>query len=72
MLSLKSVGLDYRTRESFFRHSSRTALDDVSLDIHRGETLGVIGGNGSGKSTLLRVLAGIFPPDRGRIESRCE
>ncbi|MEM1145505.1 MAG: ATP-binding cassette domain-containing protein, partial [Pseudomonadota bacterium] len=46
--------------------------DDVSLDIHRGETLGVIGGNGSGKSTLLRVLAGIFPPDRGRIESRCE
>jgi lipopolysaccharide transport system ATP-binding protein len=71
VLSLSSVTLDYRTRESFFRHSYRRALDEVSFDIERGETLGVIGGNGGGKSTLLRVLAGIYRPNRGAIVSRC-
>jgi lipopolysaccharide transport system ATP-binding protein len=43
------------------------ALEDVSLTLKRGERLGVIGRNGAGKSTLLRTLAGIIPPDRGRI-----
>ena len=43
------------------------ALEDVSLQLRRGERLGVIGRNGAGKSTLLRTLAGIVHPDRGRI-----
>ena len=43
------------------------ALDDVSFELRRGETLGIIGINGSGKSTLLRLLSGIFPPDKGEI-----
>jgi lipopolysaccharide transport system ATP-binding protein len=43
------------------------AVDDVSFKLRRGEVLGLIGVNGSGKSTLLRLLAGIFPPDRGEI-----
>lgn len=48
------------------------ALDEVSLTIPRGETLGVIGPNGCGKSTLLQIIAGILEPDRGtaRIEGR--
>jgi lipopolysaccharide transport system ATP-binding protein len=71
VLSLSNVTLDYRTRRAFFRHSYRRALDDVSFDVLRGETLGVIGDNGSGKSTLLRVLAGIYRPNRGQIISRC-
>ena len=42
-------------------------LDDVSLQLHRGETLGIMGRNGSGKSTLLKVLCGIYPPDSGDV-----
>ena len=43
------------------------ALNDVSFDVKKGETLGIIGANGSGKTTLLKLLNGIFWPDRGRI-----
>ena len=46
------------------------ALDDVSFELRRGEVLGLIGSNGSGKTTLLRLVAGIFPPDRGDIAMR--
>lgn len=43
------------------------ALQDVTLEIQRGETVGLIGQNGSGKSTLLRCIAGILPPTRGLV-----
>jgi lipopolysaccharide transport system ATP-binding protein len=43
------------------------ALDQVSFDVARGETLGIIGQNGSGKSTLLKVLNGILLPDAGSV-----
>src|SRR5439155_22343676 len=42
------------------------ALRDVCLRVGEGERLGIIGHNGAGKSTLLKLLAGIYPPTKGR------
>lgn len=71
LLTLDDVWLEYRTRRSFFRHDRFTALEGLSLQIQRGEVLGVIGSNGCGKSSLLRLLADVYRPDRGVIHRRC-
>ena len=68
ILSLRHVGLYYSRRLRFLRRSRFWALQDISFDLHAGETLGVIGKNGVGKSTLLRVLAGIIAPNTGDME----
>ena len=44
-----------------------TALEDVSLNLGKGEVLGLIGDNGAGKSTLIKILTGFHRPDSGRI-----
>lgn len=43
------------------------ALDDVSLDIHRGRVTALLGDNGAGKSTLVKCIAGVYQPDSGTI-----
>jgi len=43
------------------------ALKKVNIKIRSGEILGLLGDNGAGKSTLIKILAGVFPPDRGEI-----
>ena len=45
-------------------------LDGISLAVHRGETVGIMGRNGSGKSTLLKIIAGIYRPDGGTVRLR--
>jgi ABC-type polysaccharide/polyol phosphate transport system ATPase subunit len=45
-------------------------LDGVSVDVRRGEALGIMGRNGSGKSTLLKIMCGVFLPDQGRVTTR--
>lgn len=67
LASLKNIGVSYRRRGGLHRQPPYWALEDVSLEIYRSETLGVIGRNGVGKSTLLRLLAGIINPDKGTI-----
>ena len=49
------------------KYENFLALDDVSLEIPKGTTFGLLGHNGSGKSTLLKTIARILAPDKGRI-----
>jgi ABC-2 type transport system ATP-binding protein len=46
------------------------AVNDVTFDVHTGETLGLLGLNGSGKSTLLKLISGVLTPDSGAILTR--
>jgi lipopolysaccharide transport system ATP-binding protein len=46
------------------------ALKEISFELSRGESLGVIGPNGSGKSTLLKLMARVMRPDKGQIETK--
>src|SRR5207244_4690559 len=58
MLELKSVRAGYGTFQALF---------DVSLEVRRGEAVGVIGPNGAGKTTLMRVVSGLIRPTAGTL-----
>jgi energy-coupling factor transport system ATP-binding protein len=64
MISLTGVSVVYTGRHEVPVH----ALDGISLEVGRGEWLGLVGGNGSGKSTLLKVLAGVVPSSTGTLD----
>ena len=59
------IGKKPRTTE--LRKREFWAVDHIDLNVKRGQVLGIIGHNGCGKTTLLRLIAGIYPPDDGRI-----
>ncbi|MET1081392.1 MAG: ABC transporter ATP-binding protein [Pseudomonas sp.] len=67
LLELEEVHLMYRLRRSIFRTSTHAVINGVSLKVHEGQRLGIMGHNGAGKTTLLRLMAGIYAPDRGRV-----
>src|SRR6202045_4312804 len=54
-------------RDVVVSYNGRRELDGINLDIHRGETMVLLGGSGSGKSTLLRQIIGLERPQSGRI-----
>ncbi|MHB8856328.1 MAG: ABC transporter ATP-binding protein [Bellilinea sp.] len=60
--------LIYRRGKNRPRIEEFQALKDISFEVERGHTIGVIGSNGAGKSTLLKTLAGIFQPDSGSVQ----
>ena len=55
------IGRNIRSREHF-------ALDDVSFDVRKGETVGIIGTNGSGKSTILKIITGVLSQTSGELK----
>lgn len=59
--------LGFNVPSATLRRDEHWALEDLTVAVEPGECLGVIGPNGAGKSTLLKLLAGIFPPDRGYL-----
>lgn len=81
-VSVKNLGKCYRVYQSpghklkeiisfgLLRcHTKFWALDNVSFDVAKGETLGIVGRNGSGKSTLLQIICGTVAPTAGTVES---
>jgi peptide/nickel transport system ATP-binding protein len=77
LLNLSGVSRDFdvsapwlnRVLERQPRRSLR-AVDDVSFDVERGETLALVGESGCGKSTVARLIVGLYAPSAGRIEFR--
>lgn len=84
LISLSGIGKSYpiansaagriRTLYSLLRRQPFTerydALTDISFDVRRGESLGLIGVNGAGKSTLLKIIAGVVKPTSGDLQLR--
>lgn len=70
MLELDHVTLDYNTGRRKKTTGIKHVLDDVSLTLFEGETLGVVGRNGVGKTTMLRLMAQIIAPTEGTVTIR--
>jgi ABC-type polysaccharide/polyol phosphate transport system ATPase subunit len=69
-LKPKRLKEEFRNFFSFSEQNEKVvieALNDITLCINKGRTVGIIGRNGAGKSTLLKVIAGVYKPDSGRV-----
>src|SRR6218665_4181422 len=64
---------DFLMRGGLFSpFEKKKVLDDISMTVYKGESLGILGRNGEGKSTLLRTVAGIIVPDKGKCKVHIE
>src|SRR5690606_39099433 len=67
ILQARDVTLTYSMRRGMFNRFNHQALKGISMDLYRGETVGILGRNGEGKSSLMRTLAGIINPTSGTV-----
>ncbi len=71
-LSIKKDIINFASGGRIFKsnnsHLNVRAIDEITLNLKKGDRLGIIGKNGSGKSTLLRLMNGIYKPSRGSIK----
>lgn len=67
MKDLGLLMLQQKLKRNELRTEEFWALNNVSLKLHRGEIMSLLGNNGSGKSTLMRMISGIYPVDMGKI-----
>jgi len=65
---LSSVETVVAVRSVVNRFGAQVVHDGVSLEVHKGEIFGIVGGSGSGKSVLLRTILGLRRPDAGTVE----
>ena len=74
LLEVRGLKVWFPVKKGIFARTSGyvKAVDGVSFDLHRGETLGVVGESGSGKSTIARVITGLQKPTEGscRLDGR--
>jgi len=66
-LSVNNISLKYKTRSGLFKRFEHVALNNISFELYKGETLGILGRNGCGKSSLLKILTGIIRPTSGHV-----
>ena len=67
LLEVENATKAYRVGSQLFNKKQFMAVNDVSLALRAGETLGIVGESGSGKSTLLRMILGLIKPTSGHI-----
>ncbi|MEW5057697.1 MAG: ABC transporter ATP-binding protein [Cycloclasticus sp.] len=67
ILSANNISLKYKTRSGLIKRFEHTALNNISFELYKGETLGILGRNGCGKSSLLKILTGVIRPTSGQV-----